>query len=65
MYRVIEKETGLFLRDDFIYDEDVEIGLDVSPAQGFLWPKWDFQKNAWVEYGKIPSFIIIESEEEQ
>lgn len=47
MYRVINKETGLFLRDDFTFDEVVEIGLNVTPAQGLYRPKWDGEK--WVE----------------
>ena len=38
--RVIDKETNLFMRDDFDFDEATELGLDVKPAQGFLKPKW-------------------------
>ena len=38
--RVIDKETNLFLRDDFDFDEETEIGLDVTPAQGLHKPKW-------------------------
>lgn len=48
--RIIDKETKLFLRDDFIFDEDTEIGLDVEPSQGLLsTPKWEDDK--WVESG--------------
>lgn len=47
IYRVIDKATGLFIRDDFTFDEATEIGLDVSPAQGFYTPKW--QDGQWVE----------------
>lgn len=46
MFRVIDK-TGLFIRDDFTFDEETEIGLDVAPAQGFYHPKWDGEN--WVE----------------
>ena len=38
--RIIDKETNLFIRDDFTFDEETEIGLDITPAQGFLKPKW-------------------------
>ena len=47
--RVIEKKTNLFIRDDFTYDEDIEFGLDVEPAQGLYAPKWDFDTSEWVE----------------
>ena len=39
--------NGLFIRDDFTFDPDTEIGLDVAPAQGFYSPKWDGKQ--WVE----------------
>ena len=38
--RVIDKETNLFLRDDFSFDEDVEYGLNTEPSQGLYKPKW-------------------------
>ena len=47
MFRVIDKETNLFIRDDFLFNEETEIGLDVEPSQGFYLPKWDGEK--WVE----------------
>lgn len=47
MLRIIDKKTGMFLRDDFTFDGETEIGLDVAPAQGFYHPKWDGKK--WVE----------------
>lgn len=40
MFRIIDKQTNLFIRDDFIYDEDLEFGLDTEPAQGLHKPKW-------------------------
>jgi len=47
LLRIINKENSVFIRDDFSFDAKTEIGLDVAPAQGFIWPKWDGQ--AWVE----------------
>ena len=47
MLRIINKQTGVFLRDDFTFDKNTEIGLEVDPAQGFYHPKWDGEK--WVE----------------
>ena len=47
MKRIIDKQTGLFIRDDFYFDEGTEIGLDVEPAQGFYHPKWNGTE--WVE----------------
>ena len=47
MKRIIDKETNLFLRDDFTFDEETEIGLEVEPAQGLFQPKWNGQE--WVE----------------
>ena len=47
MLRIINKQTGVFLRDDFTFDENTEIGLEVTPAQGFYLPKWDGEK--WIE----------------
>lgn len=40
MLRIIDKQTKLFIRDDFTYDEDVEFGLNTEPAQGLYKPKW-------------------------
>lgn len=47
LLRIIDKETGLFLRDDFTYDETCEIGLDAEPSQGLIQPKWDGEH--WIE----------------
>ena len=52
MKRIIEKETKLFIRDDFDFDEETEIGLDVKPAQGFYLPRWNGAE--WVEGGTAP-----------
>ena len=51
--RIIDKETKNFLRDDFTFDEEVEIGLDVEPAQGLYIPKWNgesWEEGATQEY---------------
>ena len=58
--RIIDKETKVFKRDDFTFDELTEIGLNVEPAQGFIHPKAvlnieldengnEFEKWTWVE----------------
>ena len=52
MLRIIDKETQLFLRDDFTFDEATEIGLDVEPAQGLYAPKWDGTQ--WIETSQAP-----------
>ena len=41
MKRIIDKQTKLFIRDDFDFNRQTEIGLDVEPAQGFYKPKWE------------------------
>lgn len=53
MKRIIDKETNLFLRDDFDFDEETEIGLEVEPAQGLYAPKWNgesWEEGATQEY---------------
>lgn len=52
MLRIIDKETQLFIRDDFTFDEETETGLDIAPAQGLYAPKWDGEQ--WVEGGEAP-----------
>ena len=47
MKRIISTQTRLFIRDDFTFNEETEIALDVAPAQGLYWPKWDGKH--WVE----------------
>ena len=47
LLRIIDKQTDFFIRDDFTFDEETEIGLDTEPAQGLYKPKWDGDK--WVE----------------
>ena len=47
MKRIIDKETKLFIRDDFDFDEETEIGLEVEPSQGMYIPRWNGE--AWEE----------------
>ena len=47
MKRIIDKQTGLFIRDDFTFNEETEIGLEVEPSQGLYLPKWNGTE--WVE----------------
>jgi hypothetical protein len=44
--RIIDKETKIFKRDDFTFDE-TEIGLDVEPSQGLYKPLWN--GTTWIE----------------
>lgn len=53
MKRIIDKQTNLFIRDDFTFDESIEIGLYVEPAQGLYQPKWNgssWEEGATQEY---------------
>lgn len=52
MYRVIDKETKVFLRDDFTFDSETEIGLDVEPSQELIQPKWNDELQVWQEAGE-------------
>ena len=47
MLRIYNKETGLFLRDDFNFDETTEAAYIGDIPSGFYWPKYDGTK--WVE----------------
>ena len=49
MKRIIDKNTGLFIRDDFTFDEATEIGLDVEASEGLYQPKWNFELQVWEE----------------
>lgn len=51
--RIINKQ-GLFIRDDFTFDELTEIGLDVEASQGLYKPLWDGSQ--WIE-GATPEEI--------
>lgn len=54
LLRVIDKVSGVFIRDSFTFDKETEIGLDVAPAKGFIYPKWNFEKQEWEENGVNP-----------
>lgn len=45
--KIIDKQTSLFIRDDFAFDEETEMALDVAPSQGFYKPKWNGTE--WIE----------------
>ena len=47
--RIVDKETKIFLRDDFTFDSETEIGLDVEPSQGLIQPKWNEKLETWEE----------------
>jgi len=47
--RIIDKDTKVFLRNDFTFDEETEIGLSVEPSQGLNQPKLDEENQMWVE----------------
>ena len=61
--RIIDKTTSLFIRDDFTFNEETEIGLDVPPAQGLYLPKWNGSE--WVEGGQAPEPIPQEPTTEE
>lgn len=51
--RIIDKQTNLFIRDDFTFYPLTEIGLEVEPAQGLYIPKWNgesWEEGATQEY---------------
>ena len=51
--RVIDKESQLFLRDDFYFDKETETALDVEPEQGLYIPRWNgesWEEGATQEY---------------
>lgn len=47
MLRIIDKNTKVFIRDDFEFNSETEIGLEVEPTQGLYIPKWTGE--AWEE----------------
>ena len=53
MLRIIDKETKIFLRDDFNFDAETEIAIDVEipqppiKAKSGICPMWDGGK--WVQ----------------
>ena len=53
MKRIIDKQTKLFLRDDFEFNSETEIGLEVEPSEGLYATKWNgetWEEGATQEY---------------
>ena len=53
MKRIIDKQTKLFIRDDFEFNPEAEVGLEVEPSQGLYIPKWNgetWEEGATQEY---------------
>ena len=53
MLRIIDKQTKLFLRDDFEFNPETEIGLEVELARGLYLPRWNdetWEEGATQEY---------------
>jgi len=42
IFRIIDKETGLFLRDDFMARAQNEIAIETPCVEGLIRPKWIF-----------------------
>ena len=40
VYRIIDKETKLFKRDDIVWDSETEQAVSVKCPQGFKQPQW-------------------------
>ena len=62
LLRIIDFD-GNYLRDDFNFDNETEIGLDVAPAQGLYAPKWDGTQ--WIEAGQAPEPVPQEPTEKE
>lgn len=60
MKRIIDKQTNLFIRDDFTFDEETEIGLDVEASQGLYQPLWNGSE--WVEGLSAEEIALIENQ---
>ena len=50
--RIIDKENKIFLRDDFTFDSETEIGLNVEPSQVLILPRWDEESESWIEFSQ-------------
>ena len=49
IYRIIDKETKLFKRDDSIWDKETEEAISTPCQQGFSKPKWVAQEISTTE----------------
>ena len=60
MKRIIDKETNLFLRDDFSFDEETELMVDepipdtICAIVGVC-PKWDGER--WIQ--NVPAPVVV------
>lgn len=56
--RIIDKETKIWLRDDYVFDEETEMGIDLEiqqppiKAESYICPMWDGEK--WVQNVEPP-----------
>ena len=62
MKRIIDKTTNLFIRDDFDFYAETEIGLEVEPSQGLYRPKWN--GTAWEESLTLAEIEAIKAQAE-
>lgn len=62
IYRIIDKETNKFLRDDTTFNKETEIALDVKPASGLYEPMWDVEK--WIEGKSDEELATLKAEQE-
>lgn len=60
MQRIIDKQTNIFIRDDFEFNPETEIGLDVEPSQGLYAPKWNGE--AWEESLSLAEIEVIKAQ---
>ena len=51
LYRIIDKLTKRFIRDDFTFDPETEEAIEAPCPEGFSWPMWDGEQ--WVEGGGV------------
>lgn len=58
--RIIDKQTNVFIRDDFEFNPETEIGLEVEPAQGLYLPKWN--GIAWEEVLSLAEIEAIKAQ---
>lgn len=59
LYRIIDKKTGVFKRDDFMFDTETEIGLNVSPANFIIKARWN--GSGWEEAATAEEIAAMEA----
>ena len=50
--RIIDKNTKLFIRDDFVYDQDTEEAINAPPVDAKYKARWNGE--GWEEAGTSP-----------